>query len=171
MKWSSSASTGRESSRSPWFLMLLTVAVIGAGASLLSPYARHQWALSLFRQPTRYTALSFNQAWTLPTKVAVNDPVPISFTIENQEGRALNYRYVLREAGPASPASVMKSATKRVADGAAWTVSLVVHAGCSVSPCRIEVTLPGHPEMIYFLVSLTEAKGQQPGRKRHVRSS
>jgi hypothetical protein len=173
MKWSSFAGTpAGESARPRWLLMVLAaVAVVGVGTSLLFPSARHQWALSIFRQPTRYTALSFNQAWALPSRAIVNEPIRISFTIDNQEGHTLNYRYILREAGPITPSRVLRSATKNIADGVAWSVSLVIHPSCMISPCRIEISLPGHPETIYFLVSLTGAKGQQPARKRYVRSN
>jgi hypothetical protein len=134
------------------------LALLAIGASLLSPSGRHQWALSLFRQPTPYTVLSFNQAAALPTTTAVNDPIRFSFTVGNHEGHAADYRYVLSaSSGSASSGRtrILGSSARMVAAGATWTVSTAVRPTCAISPCRIEISLPGYPETIDFLVTLS----------------
>ncbi len=117
------------------------------------PAARHQWALSLFRQPTYYTALSFNQAWALPTAVVPGRPVTVSFSVGNHQGRAIRYRYVLTEQWGGN-SQVLAESASMVGAGATWTVSTPIRPSCASSPCRIEVALPGHPEIIDFIVTL-----------------
>src|SRR5277367_1569914 len=80
--------------------VIAIVAVMAVGASLLIPASRHQWALSIIRQPTRYTALAFRYAWLLPSTTSMDQRVPVFFTVSNQEGQATKYRYVLREVDP-----------------------------------------------------------------------
>jgi hypothetical protein len=159
----SAASESRRPRRWP---MLAAAAVIAIGISLLFPAGRHQWALSIIRQPTHYTVLFFNRSWTLPTTAAFDSRVPLSFTIGNQQGRALNYRYVLRQIDQLG-ASAPLTAEKEIASGASWTVSAVVYPTCSVSPCTIEVSLPGHPETIDFLMTLTPAVPSHAGISKH----
>jgi hypothetical protein len=129
------------------------MAVAAIGLSLLVPAGRHQWAVSLFRQPAHYTALSFNRAWSLPSAVTINEPVTFSFTVGNQEGRDTDYRYVISESA-AGLTQKLKGASSVVPSGKTWTVSTVITPSCIVSPCKIEVSLPGHPETIDFLVTL-----------------
>jgi hypothetical protein len=136
-----------------WWPVLAPLAIVAIGASLITSGGRHQWALSIFRQPTPYTALSFNRAWALPATAVRNQPVAISFAINNQEGQAVSYRYVLSEsAGGVS--QTLGGSSRTVAAGATWSVSTVVRPDCGSSPCRVEVSLPGHPETIDFLVTL-----------------
>ena len=137
-----------------WWPVVVPLALIAIAASLILPAGRHQWALSLFRQPTSYTSLSFGKAWALPTTAVRGAPLTFSFSVGNHEGRAVTYRYLLSE-GPASKGHTVGQSTKIVAPGATWTVSTTVRAACTSSPCRVQVSLPGHPEMIDFLVTLT----------------
>jgi hypothetical protein len=142
-----------------WWPALALLALLAAGASLLSAAGRHQWALSLFRQPARYTVLSFSHAAALPATAVTGQPITVAFTVGNHEGQVVEYRYILSAAGGGS-SRVLSESTRIVAAGANWTVSAVVRPGCSTSPCRIEVSLPGHPESIDFLVAL-KAPGKQ----------
>jgi hypothetical protein len=137
----------------PWWPILAPLAVLVAGISLLSPAGRHQWALSLFRQPTRYTVLFFDHPADLPATAAAGHPIRVSFTVGNREGRAVGYRYVVRSAGGRRSRFVGEAA-RTVAAGASWTVSTAVRPACRTSPCRIQVSLPGHPETIDFLVAV-----------------
>jgi O-antigen/teichoic acid export membrane protein len=143
----------RETGRRRWWPWLTALAALAVGVSLTLPGGRHQWALSLFRQPAHYTALSFNQAQNLPTMAIKGEAIKISFSIGNQEGHSIGYGYVLSASDGGSSRVLAKSA-KTVATGATWTVSAMVRPTCDSSPCRIEVTLPGHPEKIDFLVTL-----------------
>jgi len=142
-----------------WWPVVAPMAFIALAASLISPAGRHQWALSLFRQPTYYTTLSFNRAWALPSTAARGAPVTFSFSIGNHEGRAVTYRYLISE-GPVGSGRSIKQSTKIIASGASWTVSAAVRAVCAGSPCRVEVSLAGRPEIIDFLVTLTAKRAR-----------
>ena len=137
-----------------WWPVLAPLVLIVIAISLLLPAGRHQWALSLFRQPSRYTALSFNRASALPTTAPKNDLISISFTIGNHEGRTIKYRYVVTEAA-AGKSHALKQATRVVGADTVWSVSLLIRPSCAGSPCRVQVTLPGHPETIDFLMALS----------------
>jgi O-antigen/teichoic acid export membrane protein len=143
----------RETARRRWWPALTALAVTVVGISVVLPTGRHQWALSLFRQPIRYTALSFNEAQDLPATAIKGKAIRISFSVGNQEGHAVSYRYVVVASGGGS-SRVLEESAKTVATGATWRVSAVIRPTCEGSPCRIEVTLPGHPEKIDFLVTL-----------------
>ena len=146
-----------------WWPVLGPVAAIALAVSLVLPASRHQWVLSVFRQPARYTALAFNDAWELPTTVDRGNLIPISFTIGNQEGQALNYRYVLSESDPVNLSQTLATDSRTLGPGRTWTVSVDVKLTCSlVPPCRIQVAVPGRPERIDFLVTVKPAV-----RKRH----
>jgi len=146
--WPPHRETGRR-----WWPALTAVAVMVVAVSLALPAGRHQWALSLFRQPARYTALSFNQAQDLPATAIKGEAVKFSFSVGNNEGHSVGYRYVL-SASWGDRSRILGESAKTVAAGATWAVSTVVRPACDSSPCRIEVTLPGHPEKIDFLITL-----------------
>jgi len=136
-----------------WWPFLVPLVVIGLAVSFVIPSTRHQWALSVFRQPTRYTALSFNGAWKLPSSVVAYQPLSIAFVIDNQEGRTEDYRYVITQTS-AGLTSTLGESAETVAAGRSHTVSTVIRPSCLVSPCRIRVSLPGHPETIDFLATV-----------------
>lgn len=138
--------------------MLAPLTVLAIGLSLLWPTGRHQWAISIFRQPTPNTVLFFNKAGALPTTAIVGAPMPISFAIENDEGRVVNYRYVL-SITDGGHSHVLKESVRTVGDGKTWNVSTVVRPACNTLHCRIEVSLPRYPEVIDFLVTFKK-KGQ-----------
>lgn len=142
---------GRQARR--WWPIVTPLAALVIGVSLLLPGVRHQWALSIFRQPSRYTALSFNKSWALPSVARRDKPIRVSFTVGNQEERSELYRYVLSESAGRFSRKISES-RRTVASGGTWTVSAVVRPTCRRSPCRIEVSLPGHREVIDFLVTL-----------------
>ncbi len=139
-----------------WRTIAVALGVAAIGMSLLVPSARHQWALSVFRQPARYTAISFDAPAKLPAAAFWNQAIPISFTVTNQQGRATTYRYVLSENGDGH-SRVIGGASRMVAPGASWDVSTTVRPTCSTSPCQVKISLPGHPETLDFNVNL------QPG--------
>ena len=143
-----------------WWPVVAPLAFIAIAASLILPAGRHQWALSLFRQPTYYTSLSFGRAWALPSTAARGAPLTFSFSVGNHEGRAVTYRYLISE-GPAGKGQVVvKQSMKIVPPGTTWTLSTTVRAACADSPCRVQVSLPGHPEVIDFLVTLTAKRAE-----------
>jgi hypothetical protein len=137
-----------------WWPVLLPLAALAVAASLLLPAGRHEWALSLIRQPTPFTALSFDRSWALPATAKAGQPIAFTFTIDNEQGRPISYRYVVTQtAGDAS--ETFGEAAKLVQPGAKWTVSKTVRLTCATGlSCRVTVHLPGHPEMIDFLVTI-----------------
>jgi hypothetical protein len=153
--------------------LLGAIAAIALAVSLLVPAGRHQWALSIFRQPARYTALAFRYGWELPTTAVSGNQMPISFTIGNQEGRALTYTYVIRESEPPplTFSRVLTTAARRLGPGKTWTVAIAVRPTCVVSPCRIQVSVPHHRERIDLLVTVTGAEHKRHGKKPSHRSS
>ena len=141
--------------RARWcWRVLAGAAGLASAISLLVPAGRHQWALSLLRQPTQYTVLYFDRAAVLQDRVTPGQPVQFAFTVGNREGRALRYRYVISTyplgSGGGRPLLLAESA-KLVPAGSNWSVSVTVRPHCGSSPCRIQVSLPGHPETIDFL--------------------
>jgi hypothetical protein len=85
-----------------------------------------------------------------------NEPLRISFTVSNREGRTQVYRYVVSDEDSAGgPSTRLGSSVKRVPSGANWTVSTVIRPSCASDQCRIKVSLPGHPETIDFLLALS----------------
>lgn len=155
-----------------WWPVLGAAGAIAIAVSVALPAGRHQWALSVFRQPTLYTALSFNNASELPTTVHEGSPIAISFTIGNQEGRTLTYRYVLSESDPVNLSQPLATVARTVGPGRTWTVSTDVRLTCSlVPPCRVQVSVPGHPEHIDFLVTLKPAVHKHHSKKSPHRAS
>jgi hypothetical protein len=138
------------------------VLVAGVAVSLLLPAGRHQWALSLIRQPARYTALSFTRPADLPRVVGHFQRVAISFAVANHEGRAMTYRYVVSSASGRRTRDLAQ-AEAVVASGATWSVAIKVRPHCAASPCRVTVSLPGQPEVIDFLAAVRP----RPHARRH----
>lgn len=145
--------TVSEQSGRRWWPVLVPIVLLGAAVTILIPAGRHQWALTLFRQPTYYTALSFDKAWALPVSAVKGQSIKVSFTIGNHQGRAVNYEYVVANSAAGKSQTLQKGAVL-VRAGGTWTVSTVVRPSCDSSPCRVQVSLPGHPENIFFFIAL-----------------
>jgi hypothetical protein len=148
-----SADSPQDRAARRWWPILIPLVAAVVGVTLIFPATRHQWALSIIRQPARYTVLSFNDASDLPAAAVINQPIAFSFNIGNQEGRAVNYKYVITESS-GKTSRVLDEAARSVVAGETWKVAKVVKLGCSSSPCRVQIVLPGHPETIDFLVDL-----------------
>jgi D-inositol-3-phosphate glycosyltransferase len=147
--------------RARWgWRVLAGAAALAAVISLLVPTWRHQWALSVLRQPTRYTALFFDRGTVLPARVAAGQPVHVGFTVSNREGRAIRYRYMISTYPVGSDGGhrrLLAESVKLVPAGSSWSVFAAVRPHCGRAPCRIQVSLPGHPETIDLV--LTPASG------------
>jgi hypothetical protein len=137
-----------------WWPVVVPLVLAAFGISILLPAGRHFWALSLFRQPTHYTALAFENPQALPATAVYREPLAISFELGNHEGHAIAYRYIIRQTA-AGNSEVLKAATRTIAAGATETISAIVAPSCANSPCRIQVSLPGRPETIELLLTLT----------------
>jgi hypothetical protein len=153
--------------RRRWWPAAVIATVIAISVTFLVPAGRHQWAISIFRQPTHYTALAIKYAWLLPSTKPLYSRVPLFFTVSNQQGEPLRYRYVVRELDPLGNVRQLGSGAKTVAAGATWTVDTSVRPSCSLSPCEIQITLPGHPETADFLLTLTAGTGRAGKPRSH----
>jgi D-inositol-3-phosphate glycosyltransferase len=140
-------------SRRSW-RVLAGAASLAAVISLLVPAGPDQWALSLLRQPTQSTALFFNRAAVLQARIT-GQPVNFGFTVGNQEGRPMRYRYLISAypVGSGGRPRLLAESAKLVPAGSSWSVSVTVRPHCGSAPCRIQVSLSGHPETIDFLLS------------------
>src|SRR6185437_7836862 len=98
--------------RRRWWPVILVVAVLAVGGSMISPTIRHQWALSLFRQRTDFTILYFNDPSVLPRSSAGHAPISFSFSITNQEGRDVRYRYVVRASDGITESHLLATGSK-----------------------------------------------------------
>lgn len=145
---------------------VVAVTAVLVAVSLILPGGRHQWAVSLFRQPTRYTVLAFTDPANLPDRARPGESLTVAFTISNYEGRALTYRYVLSEDSRGDH-KVLGTSARSLAAGRTAAVVITVRPSCRTSPCRIEVSLPDHPETIDFLVSLVTQRPSSVRRSRH----
>lgn len=145
--------TQLEAPRWNWWLggTFLVVALL-AVATLLSPWVRNEWGLSLGRRTTPYTQLGFNSATALPATAVRGEKVPVSFVITNDEGKQMSYRYVVAS-GSGEKLVSLNSASALVAAGGSWTVSITVVPNCTESSCHIKVSLPGQNESIDYLLT------------------
>ena len=74
------------------------LAVLLLAAALAAAFPRelkHQWELSVVRQPTPYTQLYFTAPASIPSSLVAGQKNTFDFTIENDEGRAYRYTYVV----------------------------------------------------------------------------
>jgi hypothetical protein len=138
-----------------WWPSLTVLLVVAIGISLSFPAGRHQWDVSILRQPTRYTALYFDHPASLPHQAKVNQTIAFSFTIANDEGRAVDYRYRVQTSPAGSPQQQEVSTTIPAARVESISVSL--RPACAGSPCRIRISLAGYPETIDFLLDGPDA--------------
>jgi len=136
-----------------WFSGAVIALAIIAVTSTLSPYVRHQWALSLGRQPTSYTELAFTRASALPTTAVRQKKLQISFTITNDEEKPIDYRYVL-SSGSGTQLKSLSSSSNTVNPGAVWRVNKLITPECQHITCRIQVSLPLQHENIDLLLTL-----------------
>lgn len=133
-----------------WLIGAIGVAGLLIIASLVSPWLRHEWSLSLGRQITPYTQLGFSDAAALPTTAVRGKDVSVSFVITNNEGKTVSYKYVVASGSGAKLESLSSATTKPVVAGASWGVATTVVPKCAASPCRIQVSLPQQGESIDF---------------------
>ncbi len=143
-----------------WLLGTGLLAIALAVASFLSPWVRHEWALSTGRQPTRYTQLGFTHAASLPTTGVRGKGIPVSFLITNDEGRQVSYRYVVAS-GSGTKLTALSSGTTVVAPGASWGASIVVVPKCAAAACRVQVSLPEQNESIDFILTYPVQTGKK----------
>jgi hypothetical protein len=79
-------------------VMAALVVTVGLVEVIRGPLA-HQAALSLRRQPERYTELFFPRPLRLPTEVSAGGHLTFSFAVSNHGDAAGSYRYTVTESG------------------------------------------------------------------------
>jgi hypothetical protein len=142
-----------------WWPFVAVAAAILLGASLISPAGRHQWDVSLFRQPTHYTTLSFERAGNLPTSVTAGKSVHLLFTVENSEGRTVDYPYLVTSANAdGSDVGVLEHGKVAVASGRTQPVEVTAAPVCTSSSCQLAISLPGQKETIDVLIKMNRPK-------------
>jgi hypothetical protein len=136
-----------------WWPYMAIAAALLVGASLLSPAGRHQWDVSIFRQPTHYTTLSFVAAAKLPSTATAGKPVSLVVALGNNEGRLVDYPYVVTSANATgSDVRVVQRATVAVPAGHVREVAINVAPTCTSASCRLAVLLPEQAESIDVLL-------------------
>jgi hypothetical protein len=133
-----------------WWPILTVLLVVAIGITLSFPAGRHQWDVSILRQPTRYTVLYFDHPASLPHQATADQTIQFSFTIVNDEGRAVDYHYMVQTSPTDSPqeqeASTTIPATRQE------VISVRLRPACAASPCRVRISLAGYSESIDFLL-------------------
>jgi hypothetical protein len=137
-----------------WFAGTTLVAGILLASILLLPSMRHQLALSVTRENTPYTQLAFTDAAALPTTAVAGKAVKVSFVVTNNEGKPMQYQYVVASGGGAK-LETLTSSSNTVAAGATWNVNTTVVPKCAATAtvCRVQVSLPGQGESIDFMLA------------------
>ena len=143
-----------------WLLGTGLLAIALAAASFLSPWVRHEWSLSLQRQPTPYTQLGFTNAASLPTTGVRGKGIPVSFTITNDEGKQISYRYVVAS-GSGTTLTAINTGTTVIAAGHSWGVGIVVVPKCAATSCQVQVSLPEQNESIDFMLTYPAQSGKK----------
>jgi hypothetical protein len=128
--------------------------LVAVAVTLLIPASRHEWAISLIRQPTRYTELYFDHPTGLPTALTSKQPIAFTFTIANRQGTVVRYPYVISVMP--SDQKLLSSSIVRIGDGHSRSIRARVVPDCLSSPCQIKVSLTGYPESIDFIVTEAE---------------
>ena len=143
-----------------WLLGTGLLAIALAVASFLSPSIRHEWSLSLQRQPTPYTQLGFTNAASLPATGVPGKGIPVSFTITNDEGKQVSYRYVVAS-GSGTTLTTISSGSTVIAAGHSFGVGIVVVPKCAAASCRVQVSLPEQGESIDFMLTYPAQTGKK----------
>jgi hypothetical protein len=137
--------------RRRWWPSLTVLLVVAIGITLSFPAGRHQWDVSILRQPTRYTVLYFDHPASLPHQATANQTISFSFTIVNDEGRSVDYHYRV-QTSPTDPPQEQEASTT-IPASRQEAISVSLRPACAASPCRIRISLAGYSESIDFLLA------------------
>jgi Protein of unknown function (DUF1616) len=127
-------------------VLLLLVAAIGAA---FPRQIKHQWELSVVRQPTPYTQLYFTAPASIPSVLAAGQQNTFDFTIENDEGRAYRYTYVVTLEDSRARQQVSKE-TVMVNSGERVTRAVTVVPTDKESRYLVSVVIPTLNQSIHF---------------------
>jgi len=139
--------------------VLLALFAVGATVAAISGSFRHQVALSLVRQPEKYTVLYFSdglrQANLRPHLVTLT----VSFTVMNHEGKATRFPYAVQVVDQAKAPIGRTEGSVEIADGRDATAVVDVNVPDSEAWSAIDVNLPGRAEHIRLLQPPADATG------------
>jgi Protein of unknown function (DUF1616) len=124
--------------------LLLAVALAAAFPKQL----KHQWELSVVRQQTPYTQLYFTAPASIPSSLTAGQRNTFDFTIENDEGRAYSYTYVVTLKD--SRAQQVSKETVTVNSGATVTRAVTVVPKDKDSRYLVSVAIPSLNQSIQF---------------------
>jgi hypothetical protein len=137
---------------------VVPLAIAAVVASIVLPAGRHQWAESLVRQRSTYTALAFVNPTALPLEISSGQQVSFAFSVANEESSGIRYRYLVTS----SPTKqIIGGGSLRIPTGGTGVVHMSVLPRCASSPCRISIDLVDYSESVGFNVRVTglSAKG------------
>ena len=154
---------GRHRRSRPWWPFVVPLAVAALLVMLAFPGARHQLDVSLVRQPARYTTLAFVEPTALPTVIVAGKPLAFRFSVGNNEGSTVAYRYFVL-ATPSKKSSIFTGGSVAVREGRTRSVRVSAVPTCSGSPCRISVLLV-NVESIDFNVKVTGVASHEGSRR------
>jgi hypothetical protein len=144
---------GPSRKNSPWRLAIglcLAVALVILGFAIVYPSQfKHQIEISIVRQPTPYTQLYFTRPATLSGKLNFNQKNSFNFTIENDEGRAYRYTYIVTVDDTKSHLTISQESVT-VGNGGRATRIVTLVPKDRKSKYLITVTLVGMNQSIHF---------------------
>jgi hypothetical protein len=132
----------------------VVIILLFCAAAALSKQFRHQIEISIVRQRNPYTQLYFADPKALPAHLQVNKSNVFEFTVENNEGRAFSYTYIVTLADSRSHA-VASKATATISDGQSTTRQVSVQPKDLNSKYLITITLQGMNQSIHFYATAT----------------
>jgi hypothetical protein len=138
-------------SRSGSLLGVGVLAVTALVLVIVSPWVRHQLALSFTRQPDTYTELYFAGSRPVSGTDIANQPqVIVSFVVANHENGPTRYSYLVRVLDAAGRLAAQRAGSISVANGEERSnrVALAVPAGSAWS--TVDVNLLNRSEAIHY---------------------
>jgi hypothetical protein len=135
-------------------LVLVAIAAVLAVVGLTafawrSPAVRRQISLSVTRQPTPFTELSFMDHTNLPAFLSTSYTNEFAFTIGNHEGKAVSYPYVVT-AKSSHGTTALATGTVNVDSGRSVRVPVSFLAPEPATQYVITVQLSGRPQLLHF---------------------
>jgi hypothetical protein len=135
-----------------WAGAAIFIALAGILAIVFPTQFKHQFAISVTRQPTPYTQLFFANSTTLPRELSLNRPNDVKFTVVNNEGRAATYHYTVTMA-VGNQAKIAGQGSFALGDNQSITQTAVIKPSSRRSQYLVKITLDGTGSFIQFYAS------------------
>ncbi|MEB4210082.1 hypothetical protein [Mycobacterium sp. 94-17] len=137
--------------------VLSAILAVGAVLAALSGTVRHEIAVSLTRQPEKYTVLYFSDGLKWAGAGTDRLIMTVSFTVVNHQGRPTRFPYAVQVLDPAKTPIARSEGSVDIADGKDTTAAVDVNVPASAGWSAVEVNLVGRAERIRLLQSSSEA--------------